>query len=203
MNEDSKINLWTGLMIALLTVVAAVVAWRASVADDAAGDEDYAGLQATVNAEETRALTYVEAMEHSGAFLSFHRNKLLSDRLEKAGKEAASHEAADLAAANLGQFPPRFMNRDGTYSVARDLGSMWQDEAKLKDMDDESHFQASEIFRAKSLKLSLAVVVLTLSLVVLTLVEAFPEGVAQVLCLVAGILVGVAGTVWSVMLEVL
>jgi len=195
--DDSKINLYNGLLIALLTVVAALVAWRASVADDAAGDEDYAGLQATVNAEETRAVNYVEAMEHYGAFLNFHRNSVLSDTLgEKEGREAA-----DLAAVNLGQFPARFMNRDGTYSVQRDLGSMWQDAAKIKDMDDAKHFEDSEKFRDKSLKLSLAVVVLTLALVVLTLVETLPEGGAQIACLVFGALIGGAGTVWSVLLE--
>ncbi len=195
--KDSKINLYNGLLIALLTVIAAVVAWRGSVADDAAGDEDYAGLQATVNAEETRALNYVEAMEHFGAFLNFYRNLVLSDRLG----EEKGQEAADAAAANLGQFPAKFMSRDGTYSVQRDLGSMWQDAAKIKDMDDAKHFEDSEVFRQKSLKLSLAVVVLTLSLVVLTLVEAFPEGAAQVACMVFGGLIGIAGTVWSVLLE--
>lgn len=196
-DDDSKINLYNGLLIALLTVIAAVVAWRASVADDAAGDEDYAGLQATVNAEETKALNYVEAMEHYGAFLNFHKNYVLSDRLgEEKGKDAA-----DLAAASLGQFPSRFMNRDGTYSVQRELGSLWQDASKVKDMDDGKHFEDSEKFRAKSLNLSLAVVVMTLALVILTLVETLPEGGAQVACMIFGGLVGAAGTVWSVMLE--
>lgn len=196
-DDDSKINLYNGLLIALLTVIAAVVAWRASVADDAAGDEDYAGLQATVNAEETRALNYVEAMEHYGAFLNFHRNNVLSDHLG----EAEGREAADLAALSLGQFPARFMSRDGTYSVQRELGSLWQDASKVKDMDDAKHFADSEKYRDKSLKLSMAVVVMTLALVVLTLVETLPEGGAQIACMALGGLVGIAGTVWSVLLE--
>src|SRR5689334_3777454 len=61
------------ILIALVTVAGAIVAWRASVAADGAGDADFAGLQASLNAEETRALNYVDAYEHYGAYTAYRR----------------------------------------------------------------------------------------------------------------------------------
>lgn len=210
-DEDAgdRIQTITGVLIAVITVLAAMVAWWASVTEDNAGDEDYAGLQCTVRAEQARAVNYVDALEHYGSFLNFRRSKSLSDRLEKAAKKHKAHEeryetasraAADLAAANLGQFPARFMNRDGTYSLSRDMGAMWQEEAKQQDMDDQAHFVAAEVSYQRTLKLSLAVVVMTLGLVALTLVEVLGGG-AQMLWLVVGSVLGFAGLIWAVMLE--
>lgn len=48
---------FTAILIAVVVVLAAIVAWRASLIDDSAGDNDYAGLKAAVNASQTAALS--------------------------------------------------------------------------------------------------------------------------------------------------
>ena len=50
------------ILIAIVTVLAALVSWRSSVAQDGAGDEALAGERAVLNVEETRAPNYVKPM---------------------------------------------------------------------------------------------------------------------------------------------
>ena len=59
--KSSRLETMVAILIAIVAMLGAVVAWRSSVVDDGAGDADYAGLRAAVNAEETRALNFVNA----------------------------------------------------------------------------------------------------------------------------------------------
>src|SRR5215204_4550049 len=114
-DTGSRMETLVAVLIALVTVVGAVVAWRASVADDGAGDADFAGLRASLNAEETRALNAVNAYEHYGAYTTYWRYNALGDALasevEAAAPEAVDAldrqraEAYDLADANQDLFP--------------------------------------------------------------------------------------------------
>ena len=53
--RSQRLETVVAILIAVVTVIGAVVAWRSSVADDGAGDADFAGLRASVRSEETRA----------------------------------------------------------------------------------------------------------------------------------------------------
>ena len=55
--QNERLGNIIAVLIALATLIGAVVAWRASVAADGAGDADFAGQRATVNLEQTRALS--------------------------------------------------------------------------------------------------------------------------------------------------
>jgi len=61
------------ILIAFITVFAALVAWRASVAGDATGDADYDGLKAVVASEEVHTLATVEALVHAQAYANYRR----------------------------------------------------------------------------------------------------------------------------------
>lgn len=200
----------TAILLAVITVVGALVTWRASVSDDGAGDEDYAGIAATLNAEQARTLEYSEGMEDYGSFVYYERFKRAADAFEAAAEKGGASKksleeeataAGDLAEANIDQFPNEFMTRKGTFSLKRDLGSKWQKALKDQDMDGESHFAEADRLRQKTWKLSAAVVVLSLALVLLTLVEIVAVGL-QPLVLGVATLVGVAGTLWAVLTEV-
>jgi hypothetical protein len=192
----------TAILIAIITVFGALITWRASVSDDSAGDEDFQGIQATVNAAQIRTLNYVNGMEHYGSYFNYERFERMSEEFEKAGKTAAhlEVEAADLAAANMDEFPNQYMTRTGDYALNRDLGAMWQDAIKGQEVDGPSHFQAADVYRSKTIRLSITVVVLSLSLIVLTLVEVVAAG-AQLPVLLLGALLGFGGTVWAILIE--
>lgn len=211
--EEEKIDLietLTALLVALVVVIGGLVAWRVSVAQDSAGDADYAGLQSVTNAEETRALNYVNAYEAFGSYATYWRytrlSQLLSGELETADDDAALaledqiSLSNDLADANKFMFNTRFLNRDGTYAVQRQLGEMWADAAKQKDMEYESKFVEAEQFNSKANRLLIAFMILSIAPVFYALVESF-EGRGRYVMLVLGSIFAVAGTVMALMAE--
>ena len=131
--KSSRLETIVAILIAIVAMLGAVVAWRSSVVDDGAGDADYAGLRAAVNAEETRALNFVNAYESYGNYVTYWRNNrqaaLLGEELTTVHpKQTAAILTAqmkisnDLADANRTMFETRFLNRDGIIQRAASNG---------------------------------------------------------------------------------
>ena len=216
MDNDDRLNFWNAILIAIVTVCAALVAWRASIAEDAAGDNDYDGLRAVVNVQEATTLGTVEAFVHAQAYANYRRYDEVSTTLAEEEEEASGREATELARkrrdaevmvdAKLKMFPNKFMERDGksgqsSYNTRREIGQYVASLSRTKDMQAAEHFEDAEHSRTKTEKLLLGVVILTFSLVFLTLVEAF-EGGARKACFAAGLLLAIAGIGFSVATEV-
>ena len=203
-DKPSRLETYVAIVIALITVAGALVAWRASVAADSAGDADNGGLRAMLNVEETRASNTVNAYEAYGAYVSYQRYQRLGDLLEAdpaaADLEAERAAARDLALANQGLFPNKFLNRNGTYDLSRQLGEMWADASRVKDLNPEPQFQAADQLRARSNWLLADVGFLALGLVFLTLVEA-AAGRLQYLLAGLGTAVLVAGLALALWIE--
>jgi hypothetical protein len=198
------------IMIAVVAVIGAIVAWRASVADDASGDADYAGLRAAINTEETRALNAATAYNHYGAYVTYQRystlGNLIATDMEQATEEEAARlnsqraDAHDIALASERLFPQRFLNRDGSYSVQRELGELWADASRDRDLNPEPQFAEADRLRAKSNALLAVVGVLGLALVFYTLIEA-AAGRWKVTLFVIGTLLAAGATLAALVLE--
>jgi len=180
------------VMLAVVTVTGAVVAWRAAVAADEAGNADFAGLAATLNAEETSALNTITAYEHYRAFTDYTRyNELgnaISIDLDSAGADGAQslerqmREAWDLATEIQGSFfENRYLDRDGTYDIPRELDELWADAAQQKDVNPEPHFARSDAMRAKSTSLIGILIALGASLVCFTLAGSLESSLRVIL----------------------
>lgn len=201
----------TAILIALVVVIGAIVAWRASVSDDAAGDADYAGLRAAVNTEQTRAINAVNAYQSNNNYLSFWYNKRWGDLIssdlktttDEAQKEILNSQLAtsqDLARADMLTFDPRFRNRDNSYDVGRQIGEMWADALKEKDMDFETQFTLAEQMRKKTIYLLLCVMVLGIAPVFFSLVETV-DSKSKYLIFGIGSIIALTGTVLSILVE--
>lgn len=208
--QNNRLATLVALLIALATVLGAVVAWRASVAADGAGDADFAGLRATVNLEETRALAAVTAYENYSAFMYYRRYQdlgdlIVEDQAQLAEEEASALEAErinahDLALANQQLFPNKFLNRDGSYALPRELGELFADAAKEKDLQPDSQYAEADALRDKTNQLLLAVTILAVALVFYTLVETV-GGRLQYVLVAGGLLCTLAGSIMAIMVE--
>jgi len=201
--RSQRLETAVAILIAVVTVVGALVAWRSSVADDGAGDADFAGLRASVRAEETRALNYVNAYENYGSYTSYQRYNEMGNLLEADQGAAPAEEVDnlerqradnhDLSISNQRLFPNKFLNRDGSYNVKRQIGEMWADAAKENDLNPDPQFAEADQLRTKANWLLGAVAILAIALVFYTLVESFGDRMRYVmvalgsLCMVAGI----------------
>ncbi len=196
------------VLIALVTVIGALVAWRASVAADSAGDADFGGLRAALNAEEARALNAVNGYEAYGAFTTYKRHNDLGNLLEEdlasaddpEALESELAEARDLAIANQSLFPNKFLNRDGTYALQRQLGELWADAKREKDVNPTPQFVEADKLRAKTNWVLIALTVLALALVFYTLVEAVGDRLKP-LMFGLGSVVALAGSLAALWIE--
>jgi hypothetical protein len=205
--KESRFEVLVAILIAVATVLGAVIAWRASVVADAAGDADYAGLRAQVNEVEVRALSFVNTYEHYGSFVNYSRYNSLGNALGNAVENDSQlseadasdlldqqSDAYDLARANLYLFPNRFLNRDGSYAVEREMAERWADAARDKDLVPAPQFAKADALRATTNRILLALSILSLSLVFFALIETVGDrlrlpmlGVGVVLMLIGGI----------------
>lgn len=215
-NSDSeRLNTVVAILIALVTVLGAIIAWRASVYDDGAGDADFAGLHAAANYQEAKALSRVNAYEHYGVFISYYRNRQVAEGLQELAEQAKgeraeelkqqAREAAELANASLTLLAQndaaRYLNRNDTYALDREMGAMMAAAAKQKDLNYQVQFDEAETLRNKTARMFGTIVILGISLVFFTLVETF-EGGSRYVMVGLGVILAIWGAVWWILIEV-
>jgi hypothetical protein len=207
---DSRLGTLIAFLIAVVSVVGAVVAWRASVAADGAGDADTAGIRATLNVIETDTLNTINAYSNYGSYTEYQQYRWLGDALAEDLQDADDEELAiwgvelltaiDRAESMQGSFESRYVDPDGTYALQRQLDEAQADAARERDLNPNPHFAEADALRVKTSDLLIALMILSLSLIFFTLVETV--GARGKLALVAlGMLCMVAGTVFAVMIE--
>jgi hypothetical protein len=159
MNTE-KFRTFTASMIAVVTVLSALTAWRAAVAAQNASDADFLGLVATVNAEEASVLSTIKVAEHYQAFLSYTRYNELGNKLYDAlqanpsNKNALEQQKSDSWGIAYGVqsmfFPSRYLLPDGTYDSQRETDELLADEQRARDTRAEVHYAESSQLRRKS-----------------------------------------------------
>jgi hypothetical protein len=207
---NNKLETIIAILIAVVVVIGALVSWRASLIDDSSGDYDYAGIRAVTNAEQAQALNYVNAYADYGNYVNYWKNNrastLLGEDLEKSGKEDAVLEAGiknanDLADSSSNMFKMRYLTRDRTYNVQRQLGEMWADAAKKNDLDYEAQFKLANDDRARTRMMLVALMILTVAPIFYAMIESVDKKQLKYLMLTIGSLFAVAGTVLACLVE--
>ena len=192
-----------------------MVAWRAALSEDIAGDADYGGLRSLTWAEESQALHTVDAYEDYRLFLNYRRSDHLSELIEEGQEEDLTPEeetalakeledARQVAEVNISFLDDtkasRYLNRDGTFALQRELGEKWAAARKKHDMNFAPQFENADKYRDKTERQLKAGILITIALVMLTLFESFAGGIRMVF-LGLGAILFVWGSVWAVMLE--
>lgn len=174
--KTENFKTFTAVMIALVTIASALVAWRAAVASGDASQADFSGLAAAVNAEEEQVLNEIAVSEHYQAFLMYTRYNELGYKLQEAIDAAGSGEDVD----SLGQlksdswgiayglqslfFPSRYLRPDGTYDSQREIQEKTADSERRRDVKPDLHFARADGLRVKANWLVLMLIFLGLSL---------------------------------------
>lgn len=207
-SENPILETTTAILIAVIVVIGALASWRASVIDDAAGDADYAGLRAAVFSVRAQAVNNLNAYESYGNYVSYERNNKLAQLIEEDLKDAPEDQQAllteqlkvanDLADADRSLFETKYLNRDGSYSIQRQLGVMQADAARENDLDYESQFSDADKGRARTRNMLFSVMILSIATVFFAMVESV-EGRAKMIMVGLGSLVAVAGIVMAAM----
>lgn len=176
--ESDRFQTIMAIMIAVVTLVGALIAWRAAVSDGNAGSADYAGLRAVLNAEETLTLNNTALHRHYRAYTSYVRDDALQGLIaqdpvisQTALLKHEYTEARDLATTNRFFFPTRYLNRDGTYAIERELGEAWAQAGQVMDLEPAPHFDEADVQRNKTSWLVAIFIALAVSLLCYTVAE--------------------------------
>lgn len=174
------------VMLAIVTVAGAYVAWRASLISNESAMADAKGLRAALNVEETDSLNYIVSNQHRAAYTDYYSERLLAfaaaagEKLSSATPEELPAvvrditERLDLATTDkLFFFPARYLNQDDTYNIDKEQAETVAAAERDKDLDPDKHFQDSGNLDEKFFALMAMLIVLSLSLWCFAVAETF------------------------------
>lgn len=210
-SREERFEITIAILIAVVTVIVGIVAWWASKSDDSAGDFDREGLRAALNAEETKALNSVNAYESYKSFSVYQKYEQLAALISEEQADAPDDETLELLetkrleAKNLGTaysflFSGRFVNKDGSYALSRQMGEMWADAAREKDLNYQAQFSQADQYRTKTVNLLIALLILAVAPVFFSVIESV-EGKAKTILAVLGTVTGVAGLILAIIIQ--
>ena len=165
------------VMIAVVTVVGAGVACRASIVSNSASNADFVGLVAAIKAEETIITNSVTAYEHYRAYTIYERynelGNLVADEPPSSELGRLQREVWGMAQGlQFSFFSQRYLNRDGTYNLQRELDELWAEKSQSDDLDPLPHFNEADAARAKASLLAGTLIVFAVAFWFFTLAQA-------------------------------
>jgi len=171
MKNPERFKNFASIMIAVVTVLSGVAACLATFAATQAGDADFEGLVASIKAQEADIVNRITVFEHYRAFTAYQRYNQLGNLLweEAANADPALAETLHRlrreawgVAGGLQYvfFPPRYINRDGSYDLKREFDELWADAAQQDDLTPEPYFSRADALRDRNLLLSADLIIL-------------------------------------------
>jgi hypothetical protein len=198
-DEPDRYQVTVAFLIAVVTLVAAILAWRAAFSAGNATGADFAGLYATLNAQQTESLNKAEVLRHSRAYMNYRRYNQEQAFLEEAGAEGNQelrrerHSAINLATTNQFFFPQRYLERDGSYNAQRQEAEIWAQAAQNLDLDPEPHIAEATAARQETKWLVAIFIPLSISLLFYTIAEALEPSQRKLRMVIA-----IAGTLFLI-----
>ncbi len=202
--RKNRFEIFSAFMIAVVTILSALTAWRANVADGIAGNADFEGVTSSILSQEARIVNGIHAYEHYRAYTSYYRYNELGNIMYNEGDNALLQDQSGLWGVALGLqysfFPPRYVNRDGSYDVQRELDELWADQAQQTDLNPTPHFQRADGYRDKSIAITAVLIVFATAFFLFTAGQAIRNRLKYLFAL-GGILVTLAGAAIVILIE--
>ncbi len=203
--KPDRFKTFTASMIAFVTVVSALVTWRAALASLVADQEDFTGLAAVVNAEESLVLSQIDVAEHYQSFLDYVRYNDLGNKLSEASAADELKRTDPWGIAyglQSGFFPSRYLRPDGTYDAQRELDERLADAQRSRDTRYDVHFKEADTHRLKVGRLVTMLIVLSVSFWMFTLAQILDHGIKYVFA-AGGLLFLAVGSFGALLVDVL
>lgn len=166
--KTDRFDIFSSIMIAVVTILSALTAWRANATSIAVGDAEFEGLSASIRAQEARVNNAILAYEHYRAFTTYYRYNALGDLLAESPESGTERERTELWGAAHGLqysfFDSLYLSPDGsTYDVQRQIDELWAEANLTGDLNHQQYFDEADAFRTKGDYLTLTLVVFAVS----------------------------------------
>jgi hypothetical protein len=202
--SDTRFKSFVAVLIACVTVLGAAAACLATVALSSAGDADFEGMSAAINAQREGVVNQINAYEHYRAYTAYMRYLELGYLLQEEANQADSQTAEELdrqrkeiwglaSEMRFSFFQPRYVDPEqGFYNLRRELDEAWADDLQSNDLDPTPHFSQADALRTRSSFLAADMIAFAISFWFLTLAEVI-ENRWKYLAVILGVLIGLGG----------
>jgi tetratricopeptide (TPR) repeat protein len=205
-----------GLMIAVVTITGAVVAWRSALASTKAGNSEDSGLLASLNLQEASTVGGIEASQHRAAHLEYFRYiQLALMELDEVNAEIEQHpefteaqkaemrrdaiENGDVAITAKGFIEPRYLDTNNIYDAEREQAENLAEAAQRKNLEPNPQFSEADQYRAISVALVATLVLLAISLWLFALAETLSHSSKYALALGGVVFLALGGgSAWAI-----
>lgn len=193
------------VMMAFVTVMAAVAACRASIVGNRASNADFDGLVAAIKSEEATLTDYVTTYEHYRAYTAYDRynelGRILGDEPTAETSGAQQREAWGMAQGlQFSFFPSRYLKPDGAYDVQRELDETFADKSQQDDLLPQPHFDEADAARLKVSLLSAVLIVFSVAFWFFTVAQSLGSRLKYLFAL-GGFVLTAAGLLTFVIVE--
>jgi hypothetical protein len=172
--QTSRFSTFVSILIAVVSVMGAILAWRVAIASSNASSADTRGLLAEVDRADVNLQASIQVFGHKAAYVSFVTNKSLGEAFQALGDENQPLSLAfNSAAASTLDFLPRiYIDRDENFDFVRDQGETEAEFSLNRDTNPQPQYDAADRSRAKALWLLVDLIWFSGALVALTLADA-------------------------------
>jgi hypothetical protein len=200
--RTSRYSTFISIMLAVVSVIGAIVAWRVSVALSNAGSADTAGLLAEMDKADVEIAATISVIGHETVYAAFMTNKAIADGFYALGDNYTYLAYAFHNAANdvLNFIPRNYLDRDEKFDYQRDLGETIANSELSRDTNAQPYFNASDNARLKGQWLLIDLIGLGVSLLCLTLADAI-QNFTRHLFLGLGLFTLLAGSMAVILIE--
>ena len=198
----SRFSTFVSILLAVVSVLGAILAWRVAVASSNAGSADTRGLLAEVDRADVNLQASITVFGHQAVYVSFLTNKVLGDAFAPFGADYQVVSIAFNSAAtrNLDFMPRIYLDRNANFDAARDRGETEADIALNRDTNPDPKYATADSARLKSLWLLGDLIWFSGALIALTLADAIRQPV-RYFFLMAGITVLLTGSLAAILVE--
>jgi hypothetical protein len=178
--KSFRLDLLIAFLIAIVSVTFALATWRISLVSSSAGDASRVGLLDAIKAQAFANENWAQVYEEANAAENYAVNLAEVGALESSGDPALAEQGANLRQYLLPNLllladplatDPVYQNPDDTYSLQKRFDALQADNPDLRDLDPQASFQLAARYFAEQRWLTVATVLLAISLFWLALAE--------------------------------
>jgi len=189
-SKSPRFQTLIAVLIAMVTVTGAIVAWRAATISSEADDAEREGLLSTIVRERVDATNRTWLYNDLRTFALYTEYQTLADRLAQdaqAHREAGDEDEADrlaqeaeryrLLSDNLRRFLfEGYITSEGTYDANAFLARRWAEAAREADLEPQDDLALADTLRLRAQRLVGGTIFLAAALLLLTLAQISRSG---------------------------
>jgi hypothetical protein len=208
--ESSRLEIVIAVLIAVVSLTAALSAWRTNVAGASAGDATRQGLIDAVKRQTSANEDWRKVYEEADYAQNFSIYLAGVEALEASGEPDAAQQATNLRQyllPNLQLFSQplgtdeKYQKPDGTYDIDKRFSDLEAESPDLSKLDPQVSFKLADLYSGEQRWLTIGTILLALALFWLALAQVGGSRLRWV-TIFLGICVYVFGLVWFLLVEV-